>query len=98
MNQTINQQTTEKRKKISLSKEEKDIIISLLIKAAIPITVIIWVSSVALFFGFHFLIQKTGFSNFALSPRTVVESVSQFISTYIILSLINILLMMVLSI
>ena len=98
MNQTISQQTTEKRKKISLSKEEKDIIASLLSKAAIPIFIIIIVSSVALFFGFHFLIKKTGFSNFGLSPMTVLQSVSKFISTYLIISLINIFLMIILSI
>jgi len=98
MNQPIAQQTTEKRKKISLSKEEKDIIISLLTKATVPIFIIIIISSVALFFGFHFLIKKTGFSNFALNPMSVIQSVSKFISTYLIISLINILLMIILSI
>ena len=97
MNQPIAQQT-EKRKKVSLSKEEKDVIISLLLKASIPITIIVIISSTALFFGFHFLMKKTGFANFGLNPYHAVQSVSQFISTYMVIALINVFLIILLSI
>ncbi|MBN1622218.1 MAG: hypothetical protein JW871_06470 [Endomicrobiales bacterium] len=89
---------TEKRKRISLSKEEREILISFFVKAIIPIIIIIVVSSIVLFFGFHFLIKKTGFSNYGLSPVNTVQSVSKFISTYIIIATTNILLMITLSI
>ncbi|MCB4791875.1 MAG: hypothetical protein LHV68_08305 [Elusimicrobia bacterium] len=98
MNQNLDQQPIEKRKKISLSKEEKDILVSLLVKAAVPIVFIITTSLIVLFFGFQFLIKKTGFSNFGLSSASVLHSVSQFISTYLIIALVNIFLMILLSI
>jgi uncharacterized membrane protein YjgN (DUF898 family) len=87
---------SEKRKKIILSKDETDILKWLFIKTLVPVGVIILVSSTVLFFGLQFLMKKASFGNYGVAPGSVALSVSQFISTYVFIAVINILLMLTL--
>ena len=91
-------QSVEKRKKVSLSKEESEILQWLFIKAIIPIVVIVMISSTVLFFGLQFLMKKVSFGNYGIMPSSVEHNVSQFISTYMVISLTNVLLMIALSV
>jgi hypothetical protein len=84
----------DKRKKTVLSKVELDILKWLLIKTLVPIMVIILFSLIVLFFGLDFLVQKTSFGNYGLAPGIVKQNVSAFVSTYVFIALINILLML----
>jgi hypothetical protein len=87
-----------KRKKVSLSPEEREVLRSLFFKALLLTIIIIILSSVILFFGLQFLMRKTSFANFGLSPSMSAMNASQFVSTYIVIALSNILLMITLCI
>jgi hypothetical protein len=88
----------EKRKKVTLTPEEREILKFLFFKALFPVISIIVVSSVILFLGFQFLMKKTSFTNYGINPVGVLHNVSQFISTYTVIALANLLLMIALSV
>jgi hypothetical protein len=91
-------QQNEKRKKIKLDQDENAILKSLFVKALFPIAVAAVISSAVIFLGLHFLIKKVSFGNYGLAPASIMYNVSQFIVTYIIISLINFCIMISLSI
>lgn len=88
----------DKRKRINLTKDERSILKSLFFKALVPIALIIIVNLTVLFFGLHFLMRKTSFVNYGITPDGVLTNVSQFISSYTTIALTNIFLIVVLSI
>jgi uncharacterized membrane protein len=90
-------QNADKRKKISLSKEETEILRALFLKAIMPVTGIIVVSLVILFFGLQFLMDKASFGNYGVSPAAVAHSVQRFIAAYFAIAISNIVLMVALS-
>ena len=67
------------------------------IKIAVLFTAVIVVSSVVLFFGLRFLLEKANFCNYGIAPADTLFSVSQFIAVYIIISLANLLLLFALG-
>jgi hypothetical protein len=88
----------EKRKKSTLTPEEREVIRSLFIKALGPVVVIILISSTILFFGLHFLMERTSFSNLGLTPARTLQNVSHFITAYFVIAVSNIVLILALSI
>jgi len=87
----------EKRKRVILSKEENEILQWLFVKTLVPVGIIILISSTVLFFGLQFLMKKVEFGNYGIAPGPVHQSVVQFISTYVFIAVVNILLMLTLS-
>lgn len=85
------------RRKFSFSKEEKEILRWLSFKALVPLVVAVIISSAILYFGLFFLMNKVGFDNYGVSPAHVSRNVSQFIVTYLLITITNILVMLALS-
>jgi uncharacterized membrane protein YjgN (DUF898 family) len=86
----------DKRKKVALSPEEMGIIRWLFFKAMVPVVIIVVISSAVLFLGFESLMRKVSLVNYGIAPRTMTEGVSQFITTYMVIAVLNVLLMAVL--
>ncbi len=86
-----------KRKKIFLSQKEIKILRNLFVKIIIPFVAVILISSILLFLGLKFLLQKANFMNYGIAPSTVLYSVSQFISIYVIIFIVNVILLLSLS-
>lgn len=92
------EETIDKRKKVSVSKEEADILKWLFVKTLVPVVLIILISSAVLYFGLEFLMKQTGFDNYGLAPGITIRNVSRFVSAYMIIALVNVLLMVTLSV
>lgn len=80
-----------------MSGKELSILRNLFIKILIPFVAVIVISSLLLFLGLQFLIQKANFCNYGIAPATVLFSVSQFILIYVVIFIVNILLLLSLS-
>ena len=87
----------EKRKKVILSPEESRILRWLYIKTLMPMGLAIVISSTVLFFGLQSLMKKASFTNYGIAPTSAVDNVSNFILTYAVISVSNILVMVALS-
>lgn len=87
----------EKRRTVFLSSKEISILKDLFLRILVPFIGVIVISSVLLFLGLRFLLQKTGFQNYGIAPSSVLYSVSQFISIYVIIFIVNALLLLSLS-
>jgi len=87
----------EKRRRISLSSKEISILKDVFMRILVPFVAVILISSVLLFLGLRFLLQKASFLNYGIAPSAVLYSVSQFISIYVIIFIVNALLLLSLS-
>jgi hypothetical protein len=56
------------------------------------------VSSTLLYFGLDSMMQTTGFTNYAFAPSHSMETVSRFITTYMVIALSNIALIVALCV
>lgn len=92
------EETADKRKKVSITSEEADILKWLFVKTLVPVVLIILISSAVLYFGLEFLMKQTGFDNYGLAPGATISNVSRFVSAYMIIALANVLLMITLSV
>jgi hypothetical protein len=88
----------EKRKNVIMTEDERKILKWLCFKALIPIILAIIISSMLLYFGFDSLMERTGFTNYAFAPARSIDSVARFISTYMVIALSNIALIVALSV
>jgi hypothetical protein len=70
-----------------------DILKWLFVKTLVPVLVIILINSAVLFFGLEFLIQKISLGNYGVAPGNVTASITAFVSTYIFVAVVNIILM-----
>ena len=87
----------DKRRRVFLSTKEVSILKDLFVRLIVPFVGVIVVSSVLLFLGLRFLLQKASFQNYGIAPSSVLYSVSQFISIYVIIFIVNALLLLSLS-
>ncbi|HBU69507.1 MAG TPA: hypothetical protein DEE98_03885 [Elusimicrobia bacterium] len=90
--------TVEKRKKRALTESDKKVLRSLFVKALVPISAAILLSSAVLLLGIKFLMTKASFGNYGLNPAGVSSDVSRFISTYAVIAAVNIVIMLSLSV
>jgi flagellar biosynthesis protein FlhB len=88
----------DKRKSVEVSKEETETIRWLFLKTLFPMTLIIVVSCIVLFFGLQFLIKDVSFSNYGITPGATLHHASRFISSYIFIAVTNVILMLGLSV
>ena len=91
------EKVNEKRRSVSLSSKEISILKDLFLRILLPFAGVIVISSVLLFLGLRFLLQKANFQNYGIAPSSVLYSVSQFISIYVIIFIVNALLLLSLS-
>jgi hypothetical protein len=88
----------EKRKKIVLSIREREILRQLFIKTLAPVVVIILINSAVLFYGLELLMQKVALGNYGLSPGNATSSITAFVSIYVVVAVIDIMLMVLLTV
>ena len=67
----------DKRRRVFLSTKEVSILKDLFVRLIVPFVGVIVVSSVLLFLGLRFLLQKASFQNYGIAPSSVLYSVSQ---------------------
>lgn len=87
----------EKRKKVILTGEESRVLRWLYLKNLVPTGLAISISTVVLYFGLGFLMQKTGFANYGTAPSESVVEASRFVSIYLVIALANVFIIAVLS-
>jgi uncharacterized membrane protein YjgN (DUF898 family) len=88
----------EKRKKFIPTKDEVNILQWIFVKTLLPVATIAIISSALLFFGLEFLLRKVGFSNYGLTPTGTSHAVSQFITSYLMIACLNVILMVALAV
>ncbi|MGA2090062.1 MAG: hypothetical protein ABSH12_01195 [Endomicrobiales bacterium] len=88
----------EKRRRFVLTKDETSIMKPLVYKALVPVGIMIIISSCVLTRGLYFLLKKTSFYNYGISPGISMKNASDFFHTYLYISFINVVLMVLLAV
>ena len=89
--------TNVERRKVILTKEEKEILKWLFFRSFAPVLILLVVSCSVLFFGVQFAINQIIFNNYGIASSPTLLKIPQFIYTYLYLAIANVLLMLYLS-